>query len=357
MAKVKVTSKCAIYDGMIMTFKSPCDCTVVDGINVYFQNEKQTFFFRDAHGNDVSEIDDLFKIDTYVTVSLDTTNGYAYLQNADTNAYLEEALAGKASETHGHNLTDSGITGTLPVSKGGTGATDAVTARTNLGAAAASHNHAASAITSGYLSLERGGTNSSSDLTNAPNNSVITKLNDGTYNQLYYKATASGAFFATAANGAPKFGTLPLAQGGTGATSASAARTKLEVAPAKPHSSYVNNYYRTVDSTTEWINPPMVYGTEYRTHERWNGKIIYTKLLDCGSMTNSGTINYSTETVKPVRFAGYTSGGIALPIFLENPVNSTWKCWIDVKNSEIMLHCGSSYGTVHLYVQIWYTKG
>ena len=123
MAKIKVTSKCAIYDGMIMTFKSPCDCTVADGINVYFRNEKKTFLFRDAHGNDVSKIDDLFTIDTYVTVSLDTTNGYAYLQNADTNAYLEEALAGKSDSTHGHALTDSTITGTLPVSKGGTGAT------------------------------------------------------------------------------------------------------------------------------------------------------------------------------------------------------------------------------------------
>lgn len=123
MAKIKVTSKCAIYDGMIMTFKAPCDCTVADGLNVYYMGEKQTFFFRDAHGNDVSGIDDLFTIDTYVTVSLDTTNGYAYLQNADTNAYLEEALAGKSNTTHGHKLTDSVITGTLPVSKGGTGAT------------------------------------------------------------------------------------------------------------------------------------------------------------------------------------------------------------------------------------------
>lgn len=134
MAKIKVTSKCAIYDGMIMTFKAPCDCTVADGLNVYFQNEKQTFFFRDAHGNDVSGIDDLFKIDTYVTVSLDTTNGYAYLQNADTNAYLEEALAGKSNTTHGHKLTDSVITGTLPIERGGTGATVAEDAKKNIGA-------------------------------------------------------------------------------------------------------------------------------------------------------------------------------------------------------------------------------
>ena len=50
------------------------------------------------------------------------------------------------------------ITGTLAIANGGTGATTAANARTNLGAAASSHNHSAANITSGTLSVARGGT-------------------------------------------------------------------------------------------------------------------------------------------------------------------------------------------------------
>lgn len=42
-----------------------------------------------------------------------------------------------------------------------------------------------------------------------------------------WKATANGAAYATSSNGALTFGTLPVAQGGTGATAAAGARTNL----------------------------------------------------------------------------------------------------------------------------------
>ena len=43
------------------------------------------------------------------------------------------------------------IVGTLGIAHGGTGAVDATTARTNLGAAASSHTHPASQVTAGTL--------------------------------------------------------------------------------------------------------------------------------------------------------------------------------------------------------------
>lgn len=107
MAKVRVESKCEIYDGMSITFKAPCDCTAVDGLNVYHAGVAQSFTFRDAHGNDLAGLDNLFSSGTYVKVVLDTTKKYAYLQNADTNAYLEEILAEKLDANMG--LENAGL--------------------------------------------------------------------------------------------------------------------------------------------------------------------------------------------------------------------------------------------------------
>ena len=72
-------------------------------------------------------------------------------------------------------------------------------------------------------------------------------------------------------------------------------------------------------------------------------------------MTNNGTVTYSTEDVKPIRFAGYVSGG-ALPILMETTLNSTWKAWVDVQGETIYARFHTGYDTLRIYVQIWYVK-
>ena len=95
-------------------------------------------------------------------------------------------------------------------------------ARTNIGAASESHAHSADNITSGALPLARGGTGTSLTRTN---NAIIRFSGSGNY--FSKTATANGALYATSANGAPVFGTLPIAQGGTGATDAATARSNI----------------------------------------------------------------------------------------------------------------------------------
>jgi hypothetical protein len=97
MSKIRIIAHSPIYDGVLLTFKAPCDCTEVDGLRVYYdevtedtnENASQDFDFADAHGEVLTGLGNLFMEGAYVRVVLDTTNGYAYLQNADTNTYLE----------------------------------------------------------------------------------------------------------------------------------------------------------------------------------------------------------------------------------------------------------------------------
>lgn len=75
------------------------------------------------------------------------------------------------------------------------------------------HEHNASSITSGTLPLSRGGTGAA--LSRTSNAIIRYSSNSAKFSST---ATNNGALFATSSNGTPKFGILPVAQGGTGAT-------------------------------------------------------------------------------------------------------------------------------------------
>ena len=57
------------------------------------------------------------------------------------------------------------------------------------------------------------------DISDFPANAIIRNSGSGG-GDLYYTITNNGAFYATSENGYPSFGTLPVAQGGTGQTKA-----------------------------------------------------------------------------------------------------------------------------------------
>lgn len=100
----------------------------------------------------------------------------------------------------------------VPVEKGGTGVTTVNGIKNLLGLAKAAFVD--------LVSVALGGTGKSTHTAN----SVLT--GNGT-NALNNVPTANGAFYATGANSAPKFGTLPIAQGGTGATTVAGVRNNL----------------------------------------------------------------------------------------------------------------------------------
>lgn len=94
LAYIKVTSRCDIYDGMSITFRAPCDSSEVEGLNVYDTNGMQSFTFYDSGGYSTAGVTFFFP-DAYVTAVLDTSNGVAFIQNAESNCYLENLFKQK----------------------------------------------------------------------------------------------------------------------------------------------------------------------------------------------------------------------------------------------------------------------
>lgn len=164
----------------------------------------------------------------------------------------------------------------------------------------------ASDITSGTFGVARGGTGRSTLTANA----VLTGNTTSAVNQI---ATASGALYATASNDAAKFGTLPIAQGGTGATTAAAACSNLGLSPA------------------------MNIGTEYTTHEKYKNKVVYVKAvsLDLAASGNK-SVSVNSAMTEVVSFTAYAiNQGIAYhPAFA-----SLVSCYVNVSSGTFVINC------------------
>lgn len=118
MAQIKIDLNAQLVDGMDVKFKAPCDCTAVTGLLVYYLTDTGTtaskgFTFRDSHNNNLAGIGELFAAGAYVKAILDINRGYAYLQNAATNTYIE----GKAGAIPDGSVTMAKLaTGAKPLS-------------------------------------------------------------------------------------------------------------------------------------------------------------------------------------------------------------------------------------------------
>lgn len=102
MSSIKIELGHPVIDGMPLSFRAPCNCNEVTGIKVEWPDGEDSHFivfsFADAHGNDLTGLGNLFAQGAMVRVVLDTANAKAYIQNADTNAYLEERFNGKQNK-------------------------------------------------------------------------------------------------------------------------------------------------------------------------------------------------------------------------------------------------------------------
>ena len=113
MANIRIDLDTPVRNGQAVTFKSPAASADISGLVVYYPDgssvTSKTFKLVDAHGQDVgSGTISLFAANALVKVVLDTDAAKAYVQNADTNAYLEGKLAEKYSPSNKPTLEDLG---------------------------------------------------------------------------------------------------------------------------------------------------------------------------------------------------------------------------------------------------------
>lgn len=102
---------------------------------------------------------------------------------------------------------------------------------------------------------------------------------------------------------------------GKAADAAATGAALARKAPAIESAEYPGCYYRTVNGVVEWINPPTISSVEYRTTERWNGKAVYKKLIDVGTLPNGVTKTFTNlitgyTGIVGYRLIGYSAGAI-----------------------------------------------
>jgi hypothetical protein len=116
-----------------------------------------------------------------------------------------------------------------------------------------------------------------------------------------------------------------------------------------------NRYNTLSDGATEWIDPPMEIGVEYRTTERHNGNAVYTKLVSCGMPVNDAYVSTGITSGEVIRFAA-KMGGLPLPLIYPSDL-AAYNVNVNITNiSSINMQVGSSATLSNVYCQIWYTK-
>lgn len=368
MSNIRVDLGYTIKDGTEIKFRSPVDCSAITGLIVYYpaadgNTTSKVFALADAHGNNVGNIDNLFAEDVVVKVILDVTKSMAFVQNADTNAYLE----GRFAET-------------IPVSRGGTGATTEANARKNLHVLfstplIASSNHTGFVIVgdssqkreilvkikmvhqNGYSCEVMFPINTQ---TGAPVASVCQHSGTLGFTSFQYKTDGNTTSYSIKYNvsGIYAYGSLEVltffntksGHDGEIALKLDAYMSFSEVTDGTP-------------MEIEWANPHMYTNGEYRLTERWNSYPVYTRLIYVGKFPAPGSFTwkqFGTDSgiTRIIRVQGVSDAGQTVPYDGDGTRTAISGIMVD-GNPWLVLSCASGSADMTArtcYAQVWYVK-
>lgn len=107
----------------------------------------------------------------------------------------------------------------------------------------------------------------------------------------------------------------------------------------------------------EYLNPFMQTGVEYRTTERFWGRPVYYKIVDCGQIADNKQVEHGIVNMRDcISFQGLR-GGMPMPSISNNNLVAPWSCYVaDVSRTKITLACGTSAAGGNCHVMLKYTK-
>lgn len=118
---------------------------------------------------------------------------------------------------------------------------------------------------------------------------------------------------------------------------------------------------RTIYASTiypwEWVNPPMELGVEYRTTERFWGRPVYYKIVDCGQIADNKQVEHGVANMRDCIFCQGLCGAMPMPSISNNDLSDPWSYYVaDVNRTKITLACGTTAAGGNCHVILKYTK-
>ena len=112
----------------------------------------------------------------------------------------------------------------------------------------------------------------------------------------------------------------------------------------------------------EFVNPPMALNTEYRTTERFDGKVVYAKRINFGAMPNNTTA-YTERDLIPsnatnVQFHGFAKENNTGVYYSLNYPSPYVKCWVNTTPATgyIGITTDDNWSSCTAYFIVKYTK-
>ena len=123
----------------------------------------------------------------------------------------------------------------------------------------------------------------------------------------------------------------------------------------------------TLAAVMEYQNPPMLFGVEYKTMERYLGKPVYVKVVDCGNLPNNttkkvahGIANVDIVVDAQAIASNWTSGfngHVYMPDIYNGSLADQWTVYLaGVDTQNIRIFCGGGLAGCPVYVTMRYTK-